>query len=484
MRFPIPSIPSFLKGSGNSGWNYRRLNDQEDSGDVEEASGQNERFETSEEQAFSELPMTARLRALRRKGLVPFVFVVLSMVLVVIVVQTRGKGTGGSEEGEPVWDDDSEHIADDTRLQKYQTPSDAAYCLPWPSNSNDDYTSNSKSTTQVSFDIPPDSDLMFFISRGQPTRGQFNINSDRYTRKEKITVNVTAEYDDWRDLEQTKACFVENDTERGIMIWAGDAESSLLATIEVSVEIPWSQFKDFSTDFSGGTYTQNLGSFFDLWDPLGFKTVRLKGNNGAIDSKGIIAESVFFRTTNAPVSGTFFVSEAVHIRTTNGAIEGTVWAVGQSEGAVTEVSMRTTDSPIQVALTMVSDFQVVTLNTTLHTTNGEMIVSMPRMATLRPDYTFILDASTSNAPADVHLSPDYAGSFSLQTDNDGKTQVQWNKDATDPWGKGRKPVLEMEEDSAQRKSGSVYWGDEVPKTMGDVRVRTTERDVRLYLSPA
>ncbi|KAJ3722162.1 hypothetical protein DFJ43DRAFT_671041 [Lentinula guzmanii] len=483
MRLSIPFLSRSPTRSSNTGPRYHRLNDQEDSGGVEEA--QDEHLETDNE-VFTELSVTRILRALRRKALVFFVVLILVILVVVVATKTRGNESEDDEDG-PVLDDDSEHIADDARLEKYQTPSDAAYCAPWLSTINNDYhnSENSKSIpirARVSFDISPQSELIFFVSRGQPTEGHFTMTSDPFARIEKITVNVTAEYDDWRDLERTKVCFIDNDQERGIMIWAGDNVPSLSPTFKISVEIPWSRFQDLSTDFSAGSYTQNLGDFFDIWNPVGFGIVRLKGRNEAINSLGLFVESAFFRTTNAPVSASFFSNDAVHIRTTNAPIESMVWAIGSHEEAITEVSLRTNDASIRAALTMVSDFNVVKLNAALHTTNGELNITMPRMAVLGPEYTFALDASTSNAASDVYLSPDYAGTFDLQTKHNGKTHVQY-KDASDPWGKGRKHVLEMEVDSERRKSGKVYWGNEVPKTMGAVRVKTTERDVWLYTSP-
>lgn len=45
---------------------------------------------------------------------------------------------------------------------------------------------------------------------------------------------------------------------------------------------------------------------------------------------------------------------------------------------------------------------------------------------------------------------------------------------------GRKHKLDMAHYEDVHKSGKVYWGDEVPKTMGDIRVKTTEENVWLY----
>ncbi|KAF8829567.1 hypothetical protein HHX47_DHR3000488 [Lentinula edodes] len=440
----------------------------------------------NDDNVFEELPVETRRRLLRWKLAVYFftgVIFILLVTLVVIGIQPRsGKELEEPGDDEPVWDDDSEHIADDPRLEKYQTPSDTTFCAPWPLTAAESRSSLNldTKTSQVSFDIPANSDLIFFISRGQPTKGHLTVTSNRMRRLETIAVNVTAEYDHRGHLEQTKACYSENDTEGGIMIWAKDIDSSLLPSFNISIELPWSSFRDFSTDLSGGAYTQSFGDFFDLWSPNGFAVVRLKGGNETIRSLGMFAESAFIQTSDAAVSANFYSSDAVHIRTTNAPIDGVVWAFGQKDEAITEVSMKTNNGHIRAALTMASDFNAVKLNASLHTTNGVLNVTMPRMPFLDPDYKFIIDASTTNAASSVFLSPDFAGTFDLRTSHNGKTQVRWDSGMRDPWGKGRKHKLDMAHYEDVHKSGKVYWGDEAPETMGDIRVKTTQENVWLY----
>lgn len=75
----------------------------------------------NDDNVFEELPVETRRRLLRWKLAVYFftgVIFILLVTLVVIGIQPRsGKELEEPGDDEPVWDDDSEHIADDPRLE-------------------------------------------------------------------------------------------------------------------------------------------------------------------------------------------------------------------------------------------------------------------------------------------------------------------------------------------------------------------------------
>ena len=96
--------------------------------------------------------------------------------------------------------------------------------------------------------------------------------------------------------------------------------------------------------------------------------------------------------------------------------------------------------------------------------------------------TYILDASTSNAPAHVLVPYDYEGSFAVQTSGSrAQARVQWDSDVEDPFSKERNRSIVLDEWERGRMAGTMYWGDQIPqrKDLGDIRMRTSEDDVTL-----
>ena len=95
-----------------------------------------------------------------------------------------------------------------------------------PSWSTPAPSSDSKYTSSISFTLPSDPSLTFFLTRGAPVQGTFTIDRERTPGKE-FKVDVTAEYDDEEKafdvLKNTKACFAGQTNggheEQGILLW-------------------------------------------------------------------------------------------------------------------------------------------------------------------------------------------------------------------------------------------------------------------------
>jgi hypothetical protein len=97
--------------------------------------------------------------------------------------------------------------------------------------------------------------------------------------------------------------------------------------------------------------------------------------------------------------------------------------------------------------------------------------------------TYHINASTSNAAADVFLHPDYEGRFDLSTSKNGKAKVQWDPlPELDPLLvlQDRNHSVDIEDSDDSRLMGKVFWGEQAPRSMSDITVRTTEEDVKLY----
>ena len=149
-------------------------------------------------------------------------------------------------------------------------------------------------------------------------------------------------------------------------------------------------------------------------------------------------------------------------------------------------------SPVFAAIAITSDFSHVKLNTSIHTTDGELTVYSPRAMVTPYPSVYILYGSTTNAPASLYLHPEYEGSFELSTAGvglGGKAELVWDDNAggRDPAGKGRTRRLDWSDGRKERrwKSGKIVWGEEVEEErMGDVRLYTTGKDVTVVAQKA
>ncbi|KAF9479921.1 hypothetical protein BDN70DRAFT_878224 [Pholiota conissans] len=368
--------------------------------------------------------------------------------------------------------DDLEDVASDPRLQRYQTPADAESCPDWPEGQD-------KSST-ISFQIPTSAGLMLFASRGQIGGGTFHLDhADRSAPRDTISVSVTAQFDDRRELEHTKACRVENTgrNEHGLLLWA---KSSLThkVTFNVAVLLPDIQnFGDLTTDLNN--FEHGVANFFDLRRPVGFGVVRLKSSNAPMVVSALMAESGFFQTSNAQLQAGFMGAYQVKMHTSNAPLHAIVWAFGPANGAQMDVDLRTSNSPADVFLAMASDYNNTKMSATVHASNGRVNVAMPRA--MQPDGEVFLDVSTSNAPVSVFLHPEYEGTYDLRT-TVADAELLWDPDLRDPTGKGRKKTLIEESKDRTWKTGRMLWGDE--QTIdGSIRVRSSVEPVKLYSNP-
>ncbi|KAI0088392.1 hypothetical protein BDY19DRAFT_950658 [Irpex rosettiformis] len=430
--------------------------------------------------------------------------VVLLAIVILIAIAPK---TPGADIDVPPF---NETLAYDPRLEKYQSPNDAATCPTWspplPHSSLTTTTNTSQFTSTISFTLPSDPSLTFFLTRGAPLLGNFIINRDRANGKE-IAVDVIAEFDDEeigkKVLESTKACFagrVEGDAkEQGVLLWADPALDSFSPSPHVRFNISVHlanirEFYDISTDFTnpGTAFAHEIADFLDLWSPTAFGVVKLNARNAAMSVGTMLGPASYISTTNAKIDGSFWISEAAHVQTSNAPVRGTVFALGHGEGSEVSVSIRTENAPVFAAMAIASDFSYVKLNSTISTSNGALTVIGPRSMVTPYPSLFVLSGITSNAPAIAHLHPEFEGSFDLATAGvgwGGKAEVVWDENAggRDPAGKGRTRRLDWSEGrrDRRRKSGRIVWGEEVvQENMGDVRLYTTGKDVTVVAQKA
>lgn len=94
------------------------------------------------------------------------------------------------------------------------------------------------------------------------------------------------------------------------------------------------------------------------------------------------------------------------------------------------------------------------------------------------DTTLEYDALTSNANADVWLSPAFEGKYALVTSNSRPT-LFLNEDVTDPAGRGRRRVVHQTSNKAGFLEGVVYWDENLKD--GHAKVRSSNGAVTLHL---
>lgn len=144
-------------------------------------------------------------------------------------------------------------------------------------------------------------------------------------------------------------------------------------------------------------------------------------------------------------------------------------------------------SPLVAFLTIASDYTHVTLNASVHTSNAPLQIYTPRMPMPYPSI-FVLNASTSNAPATLLLHNEFEGTFDLQTSaklgTGPKASLEVGTGGRDPANDGRQRVVEYDRRGNERghKFGKIFWGKEpAPEEMGEVRLATTGKDVIIKL---
>lgn len=85
------------------------------------------------------------------------------------------------------------------------------HCVEW--------IESSAKTSTASLKLEGAADLLFFVSRGEPSKGNFIISAERSSTPE-INVEVVAEYDESSRgaLPLTQACFAGVGNENGVVI--------------------------------------------------------------------------------------------------------------------------------------------------------------------------------------------------------------------------------------------------------------------------
>ncbi|KAF7333510.1 hypothetical protein MVEN_02367200 [Mycena venus] len=398
-----------------------------------------------------------RLKKYRRRLFYGVVAVCCTLVLVAFTVGRRSRHpTDELPHDAPLSD-----IADDARLEPYQTPENAAYCADWAPGPDD--------SASASFELPTEADLLFFLSRG-PVFGHISIIKTPEWSNGPVEVNITAQYRTREDLERTKACRMGAHRNTGFCFGPNHA---------IRMAIP---NKTFASTYQ--LLCQRVcDEFFSLWSPTTFEVIRLKTSNAPIHYGSLMGRAGFIQTSNADVRG-FFGGYEVMVQTSNAPIEATAFMFGESPGSESRVQFKTSNGVINASLSLSSDFDDNILRATLRTSNAALEVQTPRQGMMSPNASFFLDASTSAGPATLYLYPEYAGPYELRT-TVGRARVEeTTEDIGDPAGNGRHRTV-TKAGTSHHVQGNVYWShDGKPTTgfeRGSVKIITSVSPVELYV---
>ncbi|KAJ7202142.1 hypothetical protein GGX14DRAFT_463953 [Mycena pura] len=375
--------------------------------------------------------------------------------------------------------------ADDPRLEWYQNPDDAKYCLEWEADAE-------KNLAFASLELPVTASLLFFLSRG-PVAGHIEIYRRPGRNQPEALVNVTMQYHASEDLSRTKVCRMGSGEEHGVLFWAEYSRALTQPAqdirFQITVQLParggWKEYKDLSTDLP--LFSHALDDFTDIWGGAIFEVVRFKSSNAPIHHGGLAAHSAFIQTSNAQVQGLFLGMDAYSVQTSNASIasEALLAADEDSPNSGPRIDLRTSNGKIN-ALLLLADNTV--LSAEIHTTLAPLEITVyqhnvyhaAQMTVLR------LSASTSAARAALHLDSGYEGTYELHTRSPGEASVEEKPDVEDPLGLGRLRMVTREPtERGAHLRGSVFWSEAgEPGGMADrgfITVSTSVEHVELFL---
>ncbi|KAJ7748770.1 hypothetical protein DFH07DRAFT_1062464 [Mycena maculata] len=372
-------------------------------------------------------------------------------------------------------------IAVDPRLEAYQNPENAKYCADWSP------AVEARDNVSVTFELPTEADLLFFLSRG-PVSGGIDLVRSTSSSTGPVEVNVTATYHDIGDLRRTKVCRMGAADEHGLLIWAeprhphGHPTQNVQFTIIVALPIGVQSYKDLTTDLARFAHTTM--DFFDWWSPVSFEVIRLRTSDAAIHS-GLMGRALFIQTSNADVQGNFAGYE-LGVQTSNAPIQVAAIMFGENVGSESRVQLKTSNGAIDVDMVLLSGYANNTLRAVVQTSAAPITINR-RLANKDPiepaiNSSFFLDASTSLGAASVQLYPEYEGTYDLQTSS-APAEVWEGTKTEDPLGKGRHRTVNKTLDG-EHAQGSMFWSrdGEPPEGVrrGAVKIITSKSPIVLF----
>ncbi|KAG5650856.1 hypothetical protein H0H81_010736 [Sphagnurus paluster] len=332
-------------------------------------------------------------------------------------------------------------------------------------------------TSSARFQLPISSDKLFLLARGMASGAVKVLDGGD---GEDVKLGVVAHYRFKEALESFQVCTVtRGERENGFGIFGPEWSRRNIVRFEVSVYLPKAiqgsvlDVKNFETDLP-------LFSHFisDLEHSVHFDAIHLQSSNLPIIVKSLNADKATIETRNSPIDGNFNVTSSLKLLTANAHVNVNVNLYNDEEKEITHLQIGTSNSDIKGTLTLQSaqrtrgKFQV-----TATTSNAPIDL---HFSDAPVDSTLLLDAHTSNAPANVKLHETFEGAFTASSSLKRPT-VFWQGHTADPAGKGRERKVSIDV-RGTTVSGSVRWeGENNKEVLGDVRVGTSLAPLTLRL---
>ncbi|KAJ7259037.1 hypothetical protein C8J57DRAFT_1515737 [Mycena rebaudengoi] len=281
--------------------------------------------------------------------------------------------------------------ADDPRLEWYQTPDDAKYCLEWEADAE-------QNLAFASLELPTTASLLFFLSFARICGWPYRNLSD---------------------LSRTKFCRMGSGDEHGVLLWAEYSRAltqpaqdvRFHITIQLHARGGLKEYKDLSTDLP--LFSHELDGFTDIWGGELFEVVRFKSSNARIDHGGLIAHSAFIQTSNAQIQGLLLGFDEYSVQTSNTPIVSTtLLATDEDRPSGPRLEIIENLRKI-IALLLLANNTV--LSAEIHITLVPLEITVYQYNNDAQTNVFRLSASTSAARAALHLDSGYEAAYELHT---------------------------------------------------------------------
>ncbi|OSC98439.1 hypothetical protein PYCCODRAFT_1375274 [Trametes coccinea BRFM310] len=338
---------------------------------------------------------------------------------------------------------------------------------------------NSRAESVVSFELPISADALYIFGRGALSRGSINfmpVEGDPPTSgvvDEKVKVDITTTYEARFALDAVNFCLLERlPGQHGIGILVRHHDLDLLDfKIDVRFPLPRRRahpfrVKSFETSLPLFQHTMR-----DLKGVVEFDSISLASRNMPLLIEYLVAEEATLVTSNAMITGTYNVSRTLFLKTSNQNIDADVTLVNpqffkdSNKGAIdTRLALLR-----QSRLAIGGDYDVV-----VHTDNARITLPISYM---HPHSQLLLDARTSNAPANVELPLIYAGDVEARTTN-SPAEVECDPDAQDPLMRGNQHLCKLTQKRPEWVKGFMGWGS-VRGITGAVKVVTENSPVSI-----
>ncbi|TCD64134.1 hypothetical protein EIP91_004516 [Steccherinum ochraceum] len=353
----------------------------------------------------------------------------------------------------------------------------------------DVYPHDFRHLVKTSFNLPLNSELLYFLAHGTLSHGAIEIIDDGENGDDKVVVDVSLLYIHDVALEKVEVCRLHRGSSgNGVGIFSPHSlpphhhHDEYRTHFSVTVHLPNGAgnrhfYEAFETDMP--IFVHHVG---DLDESAAFGKINFKTSNSPIHVQSLTTEVGRVQTSNSPIDGKIAASKALDLHSSNGPLKVDI-TLSNKDGAASKLVLHTTNSPIRSGITLVSlkeDGNGGSFDINASSSNGPVDLIFPSAPT---DSTLKLDTHTSNSPIRVTLHKSYEGSYDMQTSRWSQPTLNYDEGVEDPAGRGRRRVVETHTYGKGRASGNVKWtgGDANARETGSVKLSTSNAGLHLNL---